>query len=371
MSGRGISILWCALLPFAVGCRLPVHAPPVTIPYVGSSTVAVFLEEADLVYAPVSFTLDTAPESEGGERAILAGSTPFAGIARKPRPETLAAGIVSTLIGRDAIAVIVHRNNPVANLTRSQLRDIFTGKVHNWEELGGPNQVMQPFIVGEESATHRVFREVVLEGQAYEGCEAVRPDEAIVSAVANHPGGIGQISFSFLNGSAGVHTVAVDAETPAASNFDYRITRPLYLLWREGNPEIEAFVEWCLSKLGQRVVQNHFVGLRVVGAAEPEPEKARTGTLVVYTYTFPVYDGGIYYYPHRPYEILTRHGEPIRRVRNHRGDNDETATRVRLEAGLYLIRTVTLGDERFEFFARVEAGRTAEIDVDELLESRR
>lgn len=349
-----------------VGCQPPPSGgPPATIRYVGSSTVAQFLSDAEPVYGRARFVIDSAPESEGGEKAVVEGKTDFAGIANQPKPETLRAGVVSTLIGRGAIAVIVHTQNPVNNLSLAQLRGIFTGQIRNWKEVGGPDLAIQPFIVGPESATRKIFRSRVLGDADYVGAKEVQPDRDIIDAVAATPSGVGQIGFAFLNGTTGVRAVAVDGEEASVTNFQYPITRPLYLLWREGHPEIEAFVRWTQTEAGQKVVMRRLVGIHVAGAARPAPGRPERGTLIVYTETYPVLDGGIYYYPHHPYTILSRHGEFIRRVQNHRSENDESPTRIELPPGTYLIRPEITRGDRPEAFVRIESGKTTELNVQE------
>lgn len=341
------------------------------IRYVGSSTVGLFIREAEEVYKQARFEIDTAPESAGGERAILEGAADLAGIADRPKPETLRAGIAATLIGRDAISVIVNASNPTTGLSSSQLRAVFTGGAKNWRELGGPDLAIECFTVGLQSATRRIFRQEVLEGRDYQDCQEIRPDREIVAAVRASPGAIGHISFSFLNSERGVRAVAVDNEQPSVTNFEYPIARPLYLLRREGNPAVDAFVEWTQTRRGQRVVMRHFVGVRVVGSVGSARQQDKRGTLIVYTETYPFNDGGIFYYPHRSYRILSRYGDFIRRVMNHRGENDERPTPVRLAPGTYLIRPQTSRGGSPEFFVTVETGKTTELYVEDLLRRNR
>lgn len=215
-------------LSMTTACAAPPALRPAgTVRYEGSSTVALFLEAAEPVYGAVHFEIDTRTESNGGEEAIVAGSVDLAGIARKPGAVSNDTAIAATLIGRDAIAVIVNAKNPVTNLSRAQLRRIFAGQVESWLELGGPDVPVLPFIVGPGSATRDVFRRRILEEADYAGCEEVSPDEEIVTTVADAPGAIGQISFSFLRQGDGVRAVAVDGERPSVTNFDYPIYRPL------------------------------------------------------------------------------------------------------------------------------------------------
>ena len=340
--------------------------PPRVIRYVGSSTVAVFLRRVEAANVGFRFELDTAPESAGGELAIQEARADLAGIATTPSVETLREGVVSTLIGHDAIAVIVHSDNPVRDLSTEQLRGLFTGAIRDWSEVGGEPIPVRPYIVGTGSATRSVFQRTVLGGAEYTGCEEVQPDRALIERVAQQPGGIGHISFSLLPAEAsGVSPVSVDSQVPLVTNPDYPIERPLFLLWRESDPDVERFVAWAQSNAGQRLVMLDFIGERVV-EAESSPSEKPHGTLVVQTAAYPVWDGGIFYYPHHPYEILTRYGEPIRRVRNHRVQTDEQPTRVKLPPGVYLIRPQgSPGDP--EFFVRVQAGQTTVLDVEEEL----
>lgn len=334
----------------------------------GSSTIGQFLHDADPVYERTGFDIDTASESEGGEAAIIAGKTRLAGIARRPRSETLAAGVNATLIGHDAIAVIVHARNAVQDLTTRQLRRVFSGQVVNWRELGGPDLPIHPFVVGSESATRWVFKDAVMPDLDYAGVQEIRPDGRIVEAVATDPGGIGHISFSFLQDSPGVRCVAVEGQEPSVTNFDYPISRPLYLLWRPGSESIRRFIAWTQSEEGQTVVMNRFVGIRAVGsfrAGQPEIE-APTGTLIVVTEAYPVLDGGIYYHPHRSYDVLTTRGTLVRGVRNHSSENDENPSRVRLQPGTYLIRPKTSGKDRPEFYVTIERNRTTKVNVADL-----
>ena len=328
--------------------------------YVGSSTIGNFISDADSVYTAASFDLYTAPESAGGERAIVEGRCDLAGVANIPSAKTLGRGVASALIGWDAIAVITHPDNPVDNLTLSQLQSIFTGKITNWKEVGGADMPVHPYITGIESATHKVFRSVVLGSQDYEGCQTVAPDVAILDAVRDDPGGIGHLSFSFLTKKEKtIKVLQVNGQPLSLTNAAYPITRPLYLLWWPGRSEVAAFVDWALSAQGQRLVMRRFIGARE-GTITVNDE---WGSLMVFTPTYPVEDGGTFYYPHLPYEIYTNNRKLLQRVSNRWSLNDETPTRVQLPAGSYLIRTQNRQGEDREIYVVVEAGKLTKVDA--------
>lgn len=255
---------WCRLLAIlalsaSVGACLAVRPLP-TLRYVGSSTIGNFVRDAEATYSGAQFLIDTEPESAGGEQAILEGIADIAGVATVPHPETLEQGVVATLIGWDAIAVVVHRDNPVTGLTLEQLRRIFTGQVENWKEVGGADLAVHPVIVSHASATRKVFRSAVLGEADYAECEVLRSDGAVIPKVAGDPGAIGQVSVSFRAEGSGVRNLAVDRQQPQADNPDYPITRPLYLLWWPGRETAAQFAAWARSTSGQQIVLRRFVG---------------------------------------------------------------------------------------------------------------
>lgn len=249
-----------ALAALLAGCA---HTPPShrelpVVRYTGSSTIAHFIRDAEPAYGKVRFTLNTEPESAGGELALLSGEADLAGVATQPSPDTLKNGVKVTLLGYDAIAVVVHPKNPITGLTRDQLRDIFTGKVRNWKELGGPDLAIRPYIVGPASATRKVFRSAILGEADYGGCEVVQPDSAMPMKVEAEAGAIGQVSFSFLGNCGHVKVLAVDGQPASASNANYPISRPLYLLWWAGRARVADFISWTASSEARAILVKRF-----------------------------------------------------------------------------------------------------------------
>ncbi len=234
-----------------------------TIRYVGSSTIGKFMADAEAPYGRCQFALWMEPESYGGEQAALMGIADIGGVARSVDPAVLEQGVVGTMIGKDAITVIVHGENPVKSVSIDQLKDIFTGKTTNWEELGGEDLQIQPYIVSRASATRNIFRAAVLKEGRYQACVVVEPDEEMIHVVAKTKGAIGHISFAFLPACTEVKPLWVEGQEPSAWNPNYPITRPLYLCTK-GPPrgEVKRFIDWALSKEGQRIVTKRFVGVR-------------------------------------------------------------------------------------------------------------
>lgn len=233
------------------------------INYRGSSTVAKFIKDASEVYKTSSFTISTKRESSGGESCAINNKCDVGGVARAVNQEFLDKGVVTTMIGKDALAVIVNLQNPVKGLSSAQLKGIFTGKIKNWSEVGGPDLGIKPLIVRKGSATRSVFQMVILGGSEYEGHKVIKPDIRIISTVSSDKAAIGHISFAFVKDNQSVRPLVVDGQEPNVNNPAYAISRPLFLV-TNGAPkgDVKDFIDWSLSSNGQNVIKERFVGVK-------------------------------------------------------------------------------------------------------------
>ena len=232
--------------------------------YVGSSTVGRFMHDAAKEYAGASFSINTKPESGGGENAVAAGKADIGGVAREVSPAILAKGVHKHYIGKDAIGIWVNSKNPVTDLSMAQLKAIFTGKTTNWKDVGGTDMAINVYIVNPQSATRKVFKKAVLGEDSYAGfrLKTVRPDPAIIERIKSDAGGIGQLSFALGTEDNTVKRVNPGGESATFDNPNYPIGRPLYLITK-GPPAglVKSFIDWAHSEEGQEVVKRYFIGL--------------------------------------------------------------------------------------------------------------
>lgn len=265
MKQTKILLAGISLMFFIMG-SLTVHAAE-TISYVGSSTVGVFMKDAAKVYKDAEFTINTEPESGGGETATAAGRTDIGGVARNVKNEILSQGVQKVLIGKDAIGAWINANNPVNSLTAEQLKGIFTGKTTNWKDVGGSDMPINVYIVNPQSATRKVFKNVILGDEDYSGknIQTIRPDPAILDKVAADPSGIGQLSFALGAGhpaAQNVKRVNIGDQEASVNNSSYPITRPLNLITKgEPTGAVKKFIDWAVSEEGQAIVKKYFVGI--------------------------------------------------------------------------------------------------------------
>jgi phosphate transport system substrate-binding protein len=222
--------------------------------YEGSSTIATFVRDAQDVYKGVSQGGISA-----GEVAVLA-TAEIGGVARKVSQPP--QGVECTTIGYDAIVTIVRADLPIEGLTMQQLKEIFSGQVTNWNQVGGPKRTIIPLIAGHGSGVRSVFRDIVLKGAKYDdNALTVSPDRDILDRVARSGRMIGQISMGFLHDDERVRVLTVDGQDPSPDNPNYPITRPLNLcLKTDGPQDARDFLNWALGNEGQEVLKRRFVG---------------------------------------------------------------------------------------------------------------
>jgi len=204
--------------------------------------------------------------SGNGAKSLINNACQVATMSRFMKPEEFKAAVynnitpVAHVIALDGIAVIVHPSNPVKALTLAQARDIYTGKVTNWKELGGPDVKIVIISRDTNSGTYETFEAIVLKGAKIAGgAEYVGSNGAVRDRVQNTPAAVGYVGVGFLDDS--VKALSVDGVTPSKETVQsghYPISRPLYM-FTNGYPKLGShlysFVTFYLSKKGQEIVE--------------------------------------------------------------------------------------------------------------------
>ncbi|MEK6653169.1 MAG: phosphate ABC transporter substrate-binding protein [Nitrospirota bacterium] len=249
------------------------------ISYSGSSTIGMSILDAGAVKAfeqktGIKFKSVEQPGSGKGIKALLEGKVTMAGASRKLETEEKKQNLIGTAIGYDAIAVFVNKKNPVNNLTKEQIKGIFTGKIKNWKEVGGKDAPIRvnTEIAGEKRATMLAFQEMAMDKAPYgTGFKEIDfPRDQIVE-VAKDENGICSVSFGLLAAVSAdlrdkVKAFNVGGIDPSDKNIQsgaYPISRPL-LLVTNGLPKgnVKKFIDFMLSKEGQDIVNKNFVPVR-------------------------------------------------------------------------------------------------------------
>jgi phosphate transport system substrate-binding protein len=255
------------IFAFSLGAGGALAAEPLR--YAGATTLQqYFLPEAAIAFEarggrPI---IVQGGNTDPGLSALAAGKIDLAGAGRYLSSAEKAAGLVETLIGWDALVVVVHAGNPVDTLSRPQLQALFSGEILNWQQLGGADQPVQVVSSPLGSGMRAAALELVLDPLPMTRRELIVARVADGDdQVARYPGGICLLSHSMVQ-AQGLKVVAVDGVAPSREQVAarrYPLRKPLLLVTR-GKPRGAAaeFVEFALSAEGQQLLARHFFPLR-------------------------------------------------------------------------------------------------------------
>lgn len=215
----------------------------------------VFMEKYPNVSMQAEFT-----GSSAGIEALLAGQADIGNVSRELKAEELEKGVVSNVVAIDGIAVIKDNANAVADLTKQQLTDIYTGTITNWSELGGENQPI--VVIGREagSGTRGAFEEILGVEDACAYSNELDSTGAVVAKVASTPGAIGYVSLDVLDDT--VTPFSLEGVEPTAENIkagDYFLSRPFVMATlgeiSEQNELVQATFDLVYSEEGSALVE--------------------------------------------------------------------------------------------------------------------
>ncbi len=259
------------LAPLAAAAALMGAADNTSITVKGSDTMVIMAQrwaEAYMAKHPGAVIQVTGGGSGTGISALINGTTDICDASRqmkgseraklKERYATLGVEIKSA---KDGLSVYVNDENPVKALDFAQLKGIYTGKIKNWSEVGGPDAKIIVYGRENNSGTYAYFQEKVLSGADYmPGVQSMPGTAAVVNAVSKDKFGIGYGGMAYAKGIR-LMAVKKDAGSPAVSPSEetvkdgsYPISRYLYM-YTASRPTgaIKEYIDWILSPEGQSI----------------------------------------------------------------------------------------------------------------------
>ncbi len=176
---------------------------------------------------------------------------------------------VEFIIARDAIAIIVNKDNPVSELTIQQISDIYSGIITNWIEVGGEDRPIVKLSRETNSGTHVYFLEVVVRKGDKNSTKLFSQDtlllpssEGIIVEVRDNPNAIGYDGLGYISDDVKVIAVAINygdayiiPSIETVLNKQYPIARNLYM-YTNGVPvsHVKEYLDWVLSEEAQQIV---------------------------------------------------------------------------------------------------------------------
>ncbi len=161
-------------------------------------------------------------------------------------------------IANDGITIVVNTKNTVKNLTIKDLKGIYTGKITNWNQIGGLNMPITVISRDVSSGTFEVFNEKVLSGsKVIDSAMMLASNNAVASTVGDTPGAIGYIGLGYVTEKTKI--VNVENCIPSIQTIksgEYKLSRKLYMYTNgpaKGNTA--GYLNFIFSPEGQKIVE--------------------------------------------------------------------------------------------------------------------
>lgn len=257
-------------------------AGKIDIQNMGSDTMVNLAQAWAEHYAKIDSTVSVEVSGGGsgtGIAALINGTVDIANCSRKMKPEELERAKQNTgfkpvefLVGFDALAVYVHKDNPISEITLEQLAEIYGegGTIEKWSQLGVQNTACSNDEIirvsrQSNSGTYFYFRETVLgEKRDFKlGSRDLHGSKDVVELIANTPCAIGYSGLGYATEHVKKLKIARKAGDPyyepnikTTLSKEYPIARPLYM-YSLGEPteKEKAYLLWILSDAGQKIVE--------------------------------------------------------------------------------------------------------------------
>ena len=189
--------------------------------------------------------------SGSGITAVQEGTCDIGLSSRALKDEEKAAGLKETVLAYDGIAIIVHPDNPVSDLTIEQIAQLYTGEITNWKDVGGNDA--EVVLIGREAAsgTRDGFESITGTKEKCQYRQELTSTGDVITAVSQNPDAIGYASLASIKDS--VKALNVDGVTPSEATVkdgSYKVQRPFVLVTVEGKaltPVAQAFFDYATS----------------------------------------------------------------------------------------------------------------------------
>ena len=264
-------ILLVALV--TLGLIAPCYAEKIVVE--GSTTVLPIAQKAAEVFMNNNPDADISVRGGGsgvGIASLIDGACDIGDSSRSVKDSELDKAVTNgkslkaNVIAMDGICVIVHPSNGIKGLTRKAVRDIYTGAISNWKQLGGPDEKIVVVSRDSSSGTYEAFGTLVLEGAK------VRPDalmqasnQAVASTVSRTEGAIAYVGLGYVTDAVkALDMDGVKASKETVLSNQYPVGRPLFM-YTNGAPKglVKQFIDYILSAEGQKLVEEEgFVPLK-------------------------------------------------------------------------------------------------------------
>ncbi|MBN2789950.1 MAG: PstS family phosphate ABC transporter substrate-binding protein [Candidatus Delongbacteria bacterium] len=237
------------------------------ITMVGSTTVLPIAQATAEAFMEMNPDMNISVRGGGsgvGVAGIIAGTCDIGNASRHIKNKELLQAkqngveAYENVVANDGIAVIVHKSNPVKDLTIDQLQKIYTGEIMNWKEVGGPSMPIVLVSRDVSSGTYETFETKVLKKEKLAASSLMlASNNAVATTVKDTKGAVGYVGIGYL--SDNVNDVRINGITVSEKTIQdrtYPIARTLHM-YTKGKPEgkVKKYIDFVLSPKGQAIVE--------------------------------------------------------------------------------------------------------------------
>jgi phosphate transport system substrate-binding protein len=210
-------------------------------------------------------TFDIAAEgSTTGIAAIIDGTAQIGMSSRRAKPAEVSAAsgkgvnMKPTVVAYDGMTVIVNSANPIKNLTKKQVEQIFTGDVTDWSAIGGSGGKISIYTRNTSSGTYSDWKELAMKKRDYApSSQKMAGNEQIAAEVGKNPNGIGYVGMAYIKAS-GIKVASIDGAVPSQQSVlakTYPYARPTFY-YTNGEPSglAKEFLDFTIGSTGQKIV---------------------------------------------------------------------------------------------------------------------
>ncbi len=219
------------------------------------------------IFEPHCFTerksLDKTSNSKGFSDLAEGRIDMYISLASKKNLEQVQKKIkrlLSVPIFQDPLAILVNKNNPVNSLTLSQLKDIYLGKIQNWQEVGGEDQAIHNYqLTAEKNVSRNAFNLGITEREPanlpQSDIEAM-PD--LVNIIGDNPNSIGNIFWSYyarMYASVQTRCITIDGAPPTSKDYPLRFNICMYYDAYNPKTQLHQLIEYFASEEGKKLIE--------------------------------------------------------------------------------------------------------------------
>jgi phosphate transport system substrate-binding protein len=206
-----------------------------------------------------------------GISALINGTTDICNSSRPMKPaerdklkQRFGTRGIEIKCAQDGLSLYVNESNPVKELTLQQIKDIYTGKIADWKDVGGVSERIVLYSRENNSGTYVYFKDNVLDGEDFAATSQNMPGTAsVVNAVAKDKNGIGYGGAAYAKGIRELkvkkdsNSAAVAPTRETITSREYPISRYLFM-YVKNRPTgfMKDYIDWILGDDGQRVVND-------------------------------------------------------------------------------------------------------------------